>query len=60
MVVRFLLLGGFCAVISAVMILASAKDSNTGAAWVWAAIFAVSSLVAAYSFWRLLSDGGAT
>ncbi len=59
MVMRFLLVGVFCAVISAVMLFASAKDSNTGAAWVWAVMFAASSLAAAYSFWRLLSDGGA-
>ncbi len=58
MVMRFLLVGVFCAVMSAVMLLTSAKDNNTRAAWVWAVMFAASSLVAAYSFWRLLSDGG--
>lgn len=58
MVVRGLLLGVFCAAISALMILASAKDSKREAAWFWAVSFVASSFGAAYCFWRLL-DGGA-
>ncbi len=44
--------------LSAAMLIGSAHEENRGSAWFWAAIFAVSSLIAAYSFWRLLSDGG--
>ena len=46
--------------LSAAMLIGSAREENRGSAWFWAAIFAVSSLIAAYSFWRLLSDGGAS
>lgn len=42
---------------SAAMLLASANRANKGSTWFWAAAFAASSLAAAYSFWRLLSDG---
>lgn len=49
----------FWSVASAVMLLVSARKANRGSAWFWTAIFAASSLVAAYSFWRLLSDGDA-
>ena len=56
---RVLLGAVFCAAISAVMLLASAKDRNTGAAWFWAVSFAVSSLVAAYCFGRLIWKGEA-
>ena len=58
MVMRFLLVGVFCAVISAVMLFASAKDSEREAAWFWAISFVVSSLGAAYCFGKLLWDGG--
>ncbi len=54
MVMRVLLGAVFCAAISAVMLLASAKDRNTGAAWFWAVSFAAASLVAAYCFGRLV------
>ena len=43
----------FWSVASAAMLLVSSRKANKGAAWYWAAIFAASSLVAAYSFWRL-------
>jgi hypothetical protein len=58
-VMRCFLLGVFCAVVSAVMLLASAKDKKRGAAWFWAVSFVASSLGAAYCFGKLLSDGGA-
>ncbi len=59
MVMRFLLVGVFCAAISAVMLFASAEDRNRGAAWFWAVSFVVFSFGAAYCFWSLLSGGSA-
>lgn len=50
----------FWSVASAAMLLASARKANRGSAWFWTAMFAASSLVAAYSFSRLLLDGDAT
>ncbi len=49
----------FWSVVSAAMLLQSVREANRGSAWYWAAIFAVSSLVAAYCFEKLLSGGGA-
>ena len=48
----------FWSVAGAAMLLVSARKANKGSAWFWAAIFAASSLAAAYSFWRLVWDGG--
>ena len=47
------------AVGSAWMLIASARERNKPSAWFWAAMFAVSSLAAAYSFGRLVSSGDA-
>ncbi len=58
MVMRVLLVGVFCATISAVMLFASAHEENRNSAWFWAASFVASSLGAAYCFGRLLSGGG--
>ena len=57
MVMRVLLVAVLWVAISAVMLFASAEDRNRGAAWFWAVSFAVSSLVAAYCFGRLIWKG---
>ncbi len=49
----------FWSVESAAILLASVREAERDSAWRWVAVFAASSLVAAYSFWRLLSYGGA-
>ncbi len=48
----------FWSVVGAAMLLQSVREANRGWAWYWAAMFAVSSLVAAYCFEKLLSGGG--
>ncbi len=39
--------------ISAVVLIRSVQEEDAGSVWVWAGVFAMSSLLAALSFWRL-------
>ncbi len=48
----------FWSAVSAAMLLLNVREANKGMAWYWAAIFAASSLGAAYCFGKLLSGGG--
>ena len=43
-----------CALIGAVAVTVSVRDAETRYAWGWAVFFVVFSLLAAYTFWRLL------
>ncbi len=58
--VGLLLFAVFWSVVSAAMLLLNAREANKRMAWYWAAIFAASSLGAAYCFGKLLSGGDAT
>jgi hypothetical protein len=39
---------------SAWVLIASIKEMDAGGAWIWGAIFLLTSLLAAFDFWRLL------
>lgn len=43
-----------CALISAIALTMSVRDETRRYAWGWAVYFLVFSLVAAYTFWRLV------
>jgi hypothetical protein len=43
-----------CALISAIAVAMSVRDEARRYAWGWAVYFLVFSLVAAYSFWRIV------
>jgi hypothetical protein len=40
--------------ISARVLAASISEGDSGSAWVWAALFLVASLAAAWFFWRMI------
>ena len=40
--------------ISAVVVVASINEGDSGSAWVWAAVFALASIIATWVFWRVL------
>jgi predicted permease len=42
------------AAISAWVIVASINEGDAGSAWVWAALFVMTFLMAAWCFWRLV------
>ena len=44
----------FWAVLSAIFLLASPHEGDRGGGWFWGAVFVLSSLAAAWCFWRLL------
>jgi hypothetical protein len=48
----------FWAAISAAMVIGSVHEGAKGAAWFWAAVFAASSLSAAYCFGMLIWGAG--
>ena len=52
-----LVFAAFWAVASAAMIIGSVHERAKGAAWFWAAVFALSSLSAAYCFGMLIWGG---
>ena len=43
-----------CALVGAIAVTVSVRDEAKRYAWGWAAFFVVFSLLAAYTFWRLL------
>jgi hypothetical protein len=40
--------------ISAAVVLASINEGDSGSAWIWAAVFALASIIATWVFWRVL------
>ena len=42
------------AAISAVVVVTSINEGDSGSAWVWSAVFVLASIIATWVFWRVL------